>query len=142
MKHVIMKENVSCSYFTMSELYYSQMAIENGIDNTPTEEAETALYYLRSNLLQPLREEYGNPIHILSGYRCPEVNRLVKGVADSQHLRGEAVDLYIPEGPEFLWRVLVRSGLDFDQAILYRKRNFLHISLKATGINRQQVLWK
>lgn len=45
----------------------------------------------------------------------------------------------MPDTAELL-AVLRQSGFEFDQAIHYRKRNFLHVSLKKTGTNRMQVL--
>lgn len=54
--------------------------------------------------------------------------------------KGEAADCYVAEGPEQLLAALQNSGLPFDQAILYKRRRFLHLSLKQFGRNRMQVL--
>lgn len=135
-----MKKNISKD-FTWEELTYSRMAVENGLDNFPPIEARVALRELVKRLLQPLRIIYGAPIAITSGYRSPEVNRLVGGVPSSQHVKGEAADCYVPDIYKLL-DVLKKSGLPFDQAILYRKKHFLHLSLKANGVNRFQVLYK
>lgn len=135
-----MKKNISRD-FTWEELTYSRMAVENGLDNYPPIEARVALRELVKRLLQPLRIIYGAPIAITSGYRSPEVNRLVGGVPSSQHVKGEAADCYVPDIYKLL-DVLKKSGLPFDQAILYRKKHFLHLSLKANGVNRFQVLYK
>lgn len=43
--------------------------------------------------LQRLRDEYGKPIRINSGYRCANHNARVRGAAESQHLYGNAVDI-------------------------------------------------
>ena len=127
-------------HFTLEEMSYSRrVAVENGIDNRPAEEACEALKYLVAALLEPLRRLYGGPIVVTSGYRCKEVNRLVGGVSGSQHTKGEAADCYVPDVAELL-AVLRQSGLEFDQAIHYRKRNFLHLSLKRSGANRMQVI--
>ena len=67
---------------------YSRRAVENGLDNRPGAEARKALEHLVRNLLDPLRRLYGKPIAVTSGYRCEEVNRLVGGVPDSQHVKG------------------------------------------------------
>lgn len=127
-------------HFTLEELTYSRTAIENAIANEPPAQARISLQHLASCLLEPLRQLYKKPIAILSGYRNIEVNRLVGGVATSQHVKGEAADCYTPEGPEKLLELLMYSGLPFDQAILYRRRRFLHLSLKKEGRNRMQVL--
>ena len=62
------------------------------------------LAYLCHMVLQPLRDRFG-PIRITSGYRCPELNRAVGGVKNSQHLQGEAADIHLPsveKGLEYL----------------------------------------
>ena len=115
-------------FFSWEEMTYSRRAVEKGLDNRPGAEARKALEHLVLHLLDPLRRLYGKPIAVTSGYRCEEVNRLVGGVPDSQHVKGEAADCYVPDAGELL-AVLRRSGLVFDQAIHYRKRNFLHLSL-------------
>lgn len=127
-------------HFKLDEFTYSRIAVEQGIDNTPPQDACLSLRHLATHLLEPLRGLYGRPIVVLSGYRDEIVNRLVGGVAASQHRKGEAADCYVAEGPAKLLDVLIRSGLVFDQAILYRQKRFLHLSLKRIGKNRMQVL--
>lgn len=128
-------------YFTFDELTYSRTAVENGLSNRPGATERDNLAQLVERLLDPLRERLGEPIAILSGYRSPEVNSLVGGVADSQHTLGEAADCYCLAGPERLLAVLRASGLPFDQAIVYRRRNFLHLSYRA-GRCRGQILYR
>nr|WP_293717123.1 D-Ala-D-Ala carboxypeptidase family metallohydrolase [uncultured Parabacteroides sp.] len=134
------KKTILSEHFTLEELTYSRTAVENGIANEPPPQIRTSLQHLADCLLEPLRQLYKKPIAVLSGYRNKEVNRLVGGVATSQHVKGEAADCYTPEGPEKLLELLMRSGLPFDQAILYKRRRFLHLSLKLSGRNRMQVL--
>lgn len=128
-------------YFTFDELTYSRTAVENGLLNKPGATERDNLAQLVERLLDPLRERLGEPIAILSGYRSPEVNSLVGGVPDSQHTLGEAADCYCLAGPERLLAVLRASGLPFDQAIVYRRRNFLHLSYRA-GRCRGQILYR
>lgn len=128
-------------YFTFDELTYSRTAVENGLSNRPGATERDNLAQLVERLLDPLRERLGEPIAILSGYRSPEVNTLVGGVPDSQHTLGEAADCYCLAGPERLLAVLRASGLPFDQAIVYRLRNFLHLSYRA-GRCRSQILYR
>lgn len=125
--------------FTWEEMTYSRVAVENGLRNVPPAEAEIAMKHLVKRLLQPLRIAYAGPIAITSGYRSPEVNRLVGGVPSSQHVKGEAADCYVPD-PEVLLNVLRFCKLPFDQAILYKRKKFLHLSLKASGKNRYQII--
>ena len=63
-------------YFTIEELCHSDTANARGIDNTPTEEVKANLEALIDNVLDPLREAYGKPIYLNSGYRCPESIRI------------------------------------------------------------------
>lgn len=127
--------------FILEEFTYSRIAIEQGLENIPNPQALLALKNLTGYLLQPLRERYGKIIAITSGYRNEAVNLLAGGVKNSQHTKGEAADCYIAEGPEVLLGILQASGLAFDQAIVYRRKKFLHLSYRE-GFNRQQLLYK
>ena len=133
-----MNEKISRN-FTWEEMTYSRVAVENGLLNEPPFEVKQAMMELVKRLLQPLRLVYGKPIAITSGYRSPEVNRLVGGVPSSQHVKGEAADCYVPD-PEVLLNVLRFCKLPFDQAILYKRKKFLHLSLRAKGENRYQII--
>lgn len=126
--------------FTLDELTYSRIAIENGWDNTPQPIAAAALRQLAVHLLQPLRDRLGQPIAVTSGYRSPRVNRAAGGVLRSAHLRGEAADCFCAAGPERLLAVLLASGLAFDQAIVYKRKRFLHLSYRE-GKNRNEVIY-
>lgn len=128
--------------FNLSEFTYSRAAIEHGIDNQPGEEALANLLALVENVLQPLRDALGAPLFITSGYRNEEVNRLVGGVADSQHRRGEAADCYHPKGPCYLLGILSERKIPFDQVIVYRRKKFLHVSYRREGRNRGEVVRK
>ena len=66
---------------------------------------------------------------------------LVGGVPTSQHTKGEAADCYCASGPEYLLQVLLDSGLPFDQAIVYKRKRFLHLSYRQ-GRCRKMVLYK
>ena len=49
---------------------------------------------LLMQILDRARRWSGNPITVISGLRCPEWNRIQKGVSNSQHQYGEAADVY------------------------------------------------
>ena len=108
---------------------------------------EENLQALVDNVLDPVRERYGKPIRVNSGYRCPIHNRTVGGVSGSQHVKGEAADI-IPVSSE---KIKVKSELErlvkiieelgkFDQLIIYP--TFVHVSWKRSGGNRKQVINK
>jgi len=133
--------------FRLKEFIESQTADERGIDNRPDWEAVINLRNLCREVLQPLRNYEGKPIHVNSGYRCPELNEAVHGVGDSQHLYGEAADISVPNEQVardwFLW--IVRNT-NFDQMLFEhssRMRNrWLHLSCRWNRKrNRHQAIF-
>ena len=84
------------SYFTISELTASATALREGIDNRPSKCAYHLLHVLVDQLLDPIREAWGEPIVVSSGYRCKELNALVGGVKNSHHILGCAADITAP----------------------------------------------
>ena len=128
--------------FTLEEFTRSETAERMGITNVPGNRERLAIVNLCAKLLQPLRDIYGKPIRINSGYRCPELNKAVGGVPNSMHQRGEASDLSIDGKARELLELIEENHLPFDQAILYRKQNFLHVSLKLDGEQREQIIIK
>ena len=81
------------NYFTNNELTDSPTAKRLGIKNEPTKEQWINLFAIRDNVLNPLREKFGKPIRITSGFRSPELNKAVGGKPTSQHTKGEAMDI-------------------------------------------------
>lgn len=128
--------------FTLDEFTRNDVAIKLGIINEPGEKEIEALRVLVNRTIQPLRDKLGIPIHINSGYRCPELNKAVGGVPTSQHQKGEAADLSIDGKANNILDALENNDIPFDQAILYRKQNFLHVSLKLDGVQRSNVIIK
>lgn len=80
-------------YFSFTEFERSETAYRHGIDNTVSDGAKRNIAALVDNVLDPLREAWGKPITVTSGYRNPEVNRLAGGVSTSLHLSGCAADI-------------------------------------------------
>ena len=124
------------SYFTIKELSKSSTAEKLGIDNTPTPEIRAKLNTLIS-ALDKIREQYGKPIFVTSGYRCPMLNKAVGGVNSSQHVKGEAADLVGRNDNETRKIFETAKALgNFDQ-LLYEKNSkgsiWVHISYKASG---------
>lgn len=127
----------------MSELTSSHTARRKGIDNTPNAAQRAALTALVANILDPLREAYGKPIVVTSGFRCPRLNRAVGGVARSQHMKGEAADIRTlsdrPSDNKKLFDLIIKLGLPYDQCIDEYGYNWIHVSYTSQG-NRRQVL--
>lgn len=127
----------------MRELTHSATAVRKGIDNTPTAEVKANLTALVANVLDPLREAYGKPIVINSGYRSPRLNKLVGGVARSQHTKGQAADIRgtsatVAENKK-IFNLILKLGLPFDQLINEHGYSWVHVSFKESG-NRREVL--
>lgn len=127
-------------YFTIRELTDSATAQKRGIDNNPNATQLSALTALVNNVLDPLREKFGRPIIVNSGFRCPELNRAVGGAVISQHLSGEAADISAGtcQGNKELFDI-IRKELPFDQVIDEKNFSWVHVSFKKAG-NRKQVL--
>lgn len=117
-------------HFTIKELTASATAQRLDIDNTPTAEAVANLQQLVDNVLDPLRETYGRPIYVNSGYRCPALNRAVGGVPSSQHLTGEAADITAGNNRENrrLLGLIKKMKLPVDQVIDEQDCTWLHVS--------------
>ncbi len=128
-------------YFTIAELCRSTTAGRLGIDNQCKEEHVANLTALVDNVLDPLREAYGKPIRISSGYRSPELNKAVKGSATSQHMSGQAADIDTGDRQQNkLLFELIRKNLPFDQLIDESNFAWVHVSFRNDGKNRKQVL--
>ena len=127
-------------YFTIQELSHSDTAVARGIDNCPTAEAIHNLTKLVENVLDPLREKYGKPIRVSSGYRSAILNRSVNGATSSQHRLGEAADITVGSKEENrkLFEIIWLE-LPFHQLIDERDSSWVHVSFRE-GRNRKQVL--
>jgi uncharacterized protein YcbK (DUF882 family) len=127
-------------YFSIAEMVKSDTATKYKISNTPTEEIATKLTALIDNILDPLREAYGKPITISSGYRCGALNAKVGGASNSQHLSGEAADITVgtKDGNKVLFNLIRQLNLPFDQLINENNYQWVHVSYGHR--NRRQVL--
>lgn len=121
--------------FKLEEFTRSDTSIVKGIKNVPNESQIINLKSLVTNLLQPIRELYGRPMKINSGFRSEELNKAVGGSATSDHRFGNAADVKV-DNPKELFDIVINSGLQFDQLILYP--TFIHLSYRKFG-NRKQI---
>ena len=132
-------------YFAINELCQSSTATRLGIKNNPTEEIKSNLTNLIDKVLDPLREAYGSPIIVSSGYRCKALNKAVGGSQTSQHASGEAADITavgskIKDNKKLF--DLVRSlELPFDQLIYeYGDKSgpdWVHVSFSSKRMRKQ-----
>ena len=104
--------------FTLKELTKSQTATRKGIHNEPSTEHVENLIHLAKNILQPVREHFGKPVIISSGYRSPELCEAIGSSAKSQHAKGEAADFEIGGVDNKELAAWIADNCDFDQLIL------------------------
>lgn len=128
-------------YFKLIEFTASATARELGIDNTPSKDAIENIEALVSKVLDPLREAYGDEITVNSGYRCEVLNEAVGGRRNSQHKKGEAADITVgsKEGNKWLFNYIL-NYLPFDQLIDEYDYSWIHVSFKANGCNRRDII--
>ena len=125
--------------FSYKEFEKSDTAIRLNIDNTIKDGLiKDNIKALVDNILQPLRDKWGNPLFVNSGYRCLKLNKAVGGVPTSQHCLGQASDVGCYD-PYALAKLAKWMRLDYDQCILYP--SFVHFSYRKDGGNRGQLLY-
>jgi zinc D-Ala-D-Ala carboxypeptidase len=132
----------------LGELTRSEAAKRNGISNMPTAEHIENMKKLATNIFQPIRENFGVPIFISSGYRSKALNSKIGGSSTSQHSTGEAIDIDMDGSSSGVTNKQVfdyiKDNLDFDQLIweFGNKNNpdWVHVSYESTGKQRKQVL--
>lgn len=125
--------------FSISELITSDTAARYNINNMPDIRALDSMLELIYYVLQPLREIIKKPMKITSGFRNSQVNRLVGGAKNSQHVTGQAADFTIDDmTPAQVIEIVKKSGIEFDQ-VINEYNKWTHISFNK-GKNRKQVL--
>lgn len=132
-------------YFELTEFLKSEEALNRRIDNSPTFEIVEHLEELISKLLDPMREAYGKPLIISSGYRCPKLNQAVGGVSTSAHKIGYAADIKVKDVENlfnFVTEWVKARGVMFDQIFIETKGSskWLHVGLKnQNGLQRRMI---
>lgn len=130
-------------FFTVSEFVRSETADKKGIDNRLPKDLLPNVQALVNNVLDPLREAYGKPIIVTSGYRCEALNKAVGGSKTSDHMKGRAVDIVGTPNTKMenkrLFNLIQSLNLPFDQLIDEKNFDWVHVSYRE-GNNRKQVL--
>lgn len=140
-------ENLSKN-FTYEELTHSATAKRLKINNTPNNEEKGKLKKLAETILQPIREKYGRPIVVTSGFRCVKLNLAVGGVKSSQHCKGEAADIRsvsdsVKDNKELfdlVLQMIKNKEITVGQLIDEYGYNWVHVSLPRLGKTNNQVL--
>lgn len=131
--------------FTLKELTKSDTATRLGLDNTPDEETIENLKLLCEKVLQPVREHFGKPVTINSGYRSPESNAAVGGSKSSDHCKGQACDLEIEgvSNPDLAQWIM--DNLEYTQLILefytqgQPNSGWVHVSYDPNNLKKQEL---
>jgi hypothetical protein len=129
----------------LSEVTRSESAKRHGINNQPTPEHIENFKLLAEKIFQPIRDHFGVPIRISSGYRSKELNAKIGGSASSQHCKGQAIDID-QDGTSITNRQVfdfIKDNLPFDQLIYEfgddNNPNWIHVSYSRNQ-QRGQVL--
>jgi len=131
---------------TLAECIKSETAIRRQIDNTPTQEHFEAMFLLATKVYDPLCKKLGAKLPFTSFYRSPKLNRAIGGSANSQHSKGQAMDIDV-DGMASITNSVVFNAIfnlfEFDQLIWEfgdsKNPAWVHVSYKKKG-NRKQVL--
>lgn len=141
--------------FTLEEMCFSCTARSRKIDNTPSECETRNIELLVRTILQPVRDEFGEPVIVSSGFRCKRLNKIVGGCATSQHMTGEAADIHtksdLLEDNNRLFKLMldmVKTGkikvgqLIFEYGCRSKGPDWIHVSLpRSNGKQNGQILY-
>lgn len=130
-------------HFTLSEFTKSQTASRRGIRNKPTDAQIARMKLLCEKVLEPVREHFGKPVRITSGFRSFALNRAIGGSTNSQHSKGEAADFEITGISNYEVADWMHKNLNYDQLILefYRSgqpnSGWIHVSYRPNYRNQE-----
>tara|TARA_R100001224_G_scaffold102421_2_gene74561 strand:- start:1329 stop:1781 length:453 start_codon:yes stop_codon:yes gene_type:complete len=127
-------------HFSLAEMTRSNTAVQRNLDNSAPPSAQVALKLLCTKVLEPLREHYGVPVLVSSGYRAPAVNRAAGGAASSQHCRGEAADFTVAGQSNLAVCRWMEKNLSYDQLIYeFGEWGWIHVSYSARQMRNQEL---
>lgn len=135
------------THLNLAEVTRSDTAKRNGIDNTPTAEHLENFKLLAEKVFEPIRLHFKTPIFISSGYRSKALNDFIKGSPNSQHCKGQAIDIDMDASNSGVTNKMIFdfivSRLEWDQVIWEfgtdANPDWVHVSYVKTG-NRKQKL--
>jgi zinc D-Ala-D-Ala carboxypeptidase len=131
---------------TLKEVIKSETAIRLGINNVPNDKQLENLKTVATEVFQKIRDYFGVPIKVASGFRCEALNKAVKGSKTSDHMTGSALDIdvdgfnYIDNKAIFNY---VKDHLEFKQLIWEfgdsNNPDWVHVAY-VKGQNKKEVL--
>ena len=131
--------------FTLSELIASGVASRLKLDNTPNPVQQNNLHQLAVKILQPIRDKWGKPIIVTSGFRSEKVNKAVGGVKTSQHCNGTAADIKVGGKADniklfnFIKDMITKGEIFVGQLIDEYNGSWIHVSLPREGKKNNQI---
>lgn len=134
-------------HLSLAEVTRSETAKRKGISNNPTPEHLENFKLLAENVFEKVRNHFGVPIHISSGYRSKELNDAIGGSQTSQHSKGQAIDIDMDGSGDGVSNLdifhYIKDNLQFDQLIAEFPQkghpDWVHVSYTANS-NRKQIL--
>jgi zinc D-Ala-D-Ala carboxypeptidase len=135
-------------HLSLAEVMRSETAKRKGVSNMPTAEHIENFKLLAEQVFEPIRNHFGNPIHISSGYRSAALNKAIGGAKSSQHCSGEAIDIDMDGSADGITNKMVfdyiKDNLSFDQLIwefgTSTNPDWVHVSYESKGNQRNQIL--
>ena len=133
-------------HISYKEGTYSVTALRLGLNNDPTKSHLTNMELLAEKIFEPLRKHVGGPIKINSFYRGPELNKAIGGSTNSQHCKGQAIDIddtygYMSNADMYEY---IKNNLSFDQMIWEfgnsDNPDWVHVSYVNEESNRNRCL--
>ena len=138
-------KNIS-EHISYKEGVYSITALRLGLNNDPTKAHLSNMELLAEKVFEPLRKHVNGPIKINSFYRGPELNKAIGGSANSQHCKGQAMDIddvygYMSNADMYEY---IKNNLSFDQMIWEfgnsDNPDWVHVSYVNEEANRNRCL--
>lgn len=135
-------------HLSLAEVIKSETAKRRGVSNMPTEAHLANFKLLAEKVFEPIRNHFGSPIHISSGYRSKALNEAIGGASSSQHCTGEAIDIDMDGSADGITNKMVfdyiKENLQFDQLIwefgTSSNPDWVHVSYESNGRQRNQIL--
>ena len=110
--------NIS-EHISLKEALRSNTAKRLGIDNMPDNKTLITMQETAKYIFEPLRNYFNEPIYISSFYRSPKLNTAIGGSANSQHCKGQAIDIddVYSKASNADFFNYIKDNLEFDQLI-------------------------
>lgn len=128
-------------HLDLIEVTRSEYAKRNGINNMPNAEYTENLIELAQKIFEPIRRHFNKPIHVSSGFRSKILNQKIGGSKNSQHTKGQALDIDQGNRKDNMEIFeFIKNNLPFDQLINEFGYDWIHVSYNTDGRQRGEVL--